>query len=735
MPNIPELTSLVNSIVAQRSAQLPQIEAQLNKLQQIEAALKDLKSFSNNPDFESVFSTIPIDKTFATIAQAKRVLERALQRLGRTNSSIAVAGKARQGKSQLLQMLTGLGNEQIPTGDTNVCTAARSRIINDPNNQSATVHFLSQREFLEKKIWPAFEDDPNRKEALGLSPSPESVQLFLSNPLPELTDASPSRCKFYEALKKIRDDINADPSIAAKLGSAPAQVSLSEVAKYVTKDNDELPNYYHVVDYVDILTPFAVGLPDGIVVFDLPGLGEMTPDIRETALSAIKNDADIVLFLRKLDTDGDAWKEEDLETFDMLSKICQDEDIQPNNWVFLILNLDTRPSDNNEKNVESMLHNVPKGYTPVVCNCGSQDAVRSMISDNMQTLLTNAENIDSACVCRAKMSMELSIQAAKEALSMMIETVKNSAQSGLDIDEKFEDFKADLRTSFKAEVKERIGDLEDCIRKSLQEHFMEVYNTMEEYYKQMDDAQDEFPADFPTFTPKKLVQQFKGGRGSDEVVNEAIRSQLRSIVELMKKPLTQSCEEIRSIYLDRMAELIVHNNPVIQKVIELNNSSSETTSEEKLNSIAKAVGRIESISTSGIIAALNNLLGLNLTYEQQILPIVYENPSILDFDPYYKGTDEKPPILRKLKETINYKFQGDFNTQKDALYNWLKEKSEEIISALLENHEDCPIFRIAHIIYLIIAANYRNFVNQFIWSKTIEKEWRDYYNNQKAVLW
>ena len=730
-----ELTSLVNGIVTQRSAKLPQIEAQLKKLQQIEAKLNNLKLFSGNADFESAFAAIPFDKTFARIAQAKRALERAQQRLARTNIRIAVAGKARQGKSQLLQMLTGLGNEQIPTGDTTFCTAARSRIINTPSNPSATVHFLSESDFLEKKIWPSYLSDPGRNDALGLSPRPGSIQAFLSSPLPELSaeNTIPSKREFYDALKKTRDDMCADSTIAAMLGSAPLQVSLSEVAKYVTKDKDELPNYYHVVDYVEIHTPFTVGLPDGMEVFDLPGLGEMTANIRETMLNAVKNDADIVLFLRKPVTGGDGWKADDYEAFDMLKEIYRDEGIQPNDWVSLILNLDTRPTNNNEKNVESLRATAPNDFNPIVCNCGSQEAVRKIISENMQSLLANAERIDSVCIQRASTDFSQAMESAK-GIHSQLEAAKGNVSSSQEVsdlfDKKFKKFMGDLRFPFQKDIDVQFASLHENIKNYLQEQFLKAYQTMEDYYKD-NEANEEFPAEFPIFSRKWIEILFKGSEGPIKVVEESVRNQLWSIVELMRNQMTESCETIREFYFNEMIKLIVDGNEAIQNLVKQENASSDTTSEEKLISIANAIERIKGISAPKIIAALKDLLKLKFSYEDHILPIFYDNPTVLDFDPSY-GTRN----YKSFKDALDSdSFKNDLDRRRDALYNWMKETSEEILASMLNDRENSPNLTISHNIILIIKANYRNFANQFIWGETVEKEWKAYANNQKFVLW
>ena len=740
MSNNSELTLLVEGIVNQRSVKLPQIEAQIEKLNQIETALYDLMSFSNSSNYSNAFATIPFDKTFSQIAHAKQALNRAYQRLNRKNIRIAVAGKARQGKSQLLQMLTGLGNEQIPAGSGTCCTAVRSRIINTRNNQSATVHFFTHADFLEKKIWPAYRDVSERSDSLGLSPKPNSVQEFLSVPLPKLSDKPlATKSKLYSSLETIHNDLSADPSIVSKLGMPPLDVPLADVVNYVTKDNAKLPNYYHVVNYVEIRKPFAVGMPDNMEVFDLPGLGEIAPNVRQTMLNAVKNDADIVFFLHRPTPGGSDWLDDITDNLDMISEIYNNEGIDPNEWISLILNLDRRPASNNESNVESMRSTAPRGFNPIVCDCGSREAVRSMISDNMQTLLTNARKIDNVCINRANIEFNQAVEAAKDVHSKL-ETTKGDVFSSQEINKlfkiKFEEFKAKLRSPFKSKIDEQIASLQEKIKNHLEEQFMNVYRKMEDFYKgnedrEIEDAIVAFPADFPIFSRKRIENKIAGENGPDTVIEEAVRNQLWSIVELMRSLMTQSCDKIRELYLDEMVKLIVDGNEAIKSVLQQENASPDAASKEKLTRIKNAIERVEGISTHKITEALNELLNLSFNYEQHILPIFYDNPSVLDFDPCYGSRNYK-----NFKETFERDdYKSDWSKQRDALYNWMKETSLEIISSMLNDREDSPSAAISHNIFLIIKANYRQFVNQFIWGETVEDEWLAYADNQKFVLW
>ncbi len=63
----------------------------------------------------------------AKLREAFRNIE---ERFSRKTINIAVIGGARQGKSKLLQTISGLSNEVIPAFDTSDCTGATSMIKN-----------------------------------------------------------------------------------------------------------------------------------------------------------------------------------------------------------------------------------------------------------------------------------------------------------------------------------------------------------------------------------------------------------------------------------------------------------------------------------------------------------------------------------------------------------------------------------------------------------------------------
>ena len=74
-------------------------------------------------------------------------------RFNRNTINIGVIGRAGQGKSRLLQSLTGLSSNEIPTGDRGHCTGVRSTILHQPGiDIYGEITFHSEASFLQEVI-------------------------------------------------------------------------------------------------------------------------------------------------------------------------------------------------------------------------------------------------------------------------------------------------------------------------------------------------------------------------------------------------------------------------------------------------------------------------------------------------------------------------------------------------------------------------------------------------------
>lgn len=726
------ITAIAEKIKEERLAKKSEVDAKADKLQAMEDAVREALAAKSLIADVAAFESIPFSTALDAIGKAKVAVEKAEKRLGKESVNIGVAGKARQGKSQLLQMLTGLQNEQIPTGDGSFCTAARSEITNTKHPR-AFVHYLTQENFMEKRVLPAFARRGSGDGALGLAPTPLSLSSFLESPLPQITSPTPSEAKYYAELKNLHEAFRQNPALRGFLGRDRDEVEMASLRKYVTKDKGD--NDFYVVDHVQIEAPFAVDLPQGMKVFDLPGLGEMTVNIRESMLESVTSDADIILLLRKPKVDSEVWEEDDYKIGDMLHSVYQDANVMLNDWVLLVLNRDSRPGHDNLKGVDGLKDSkdIPKGLTPVVCDCGKPEEVRRMVVENMHALIQRIACIDNVYTGRVEEAYKTAKSAVRSvADAFAAATAHTIAEtSGFDEVTHMEQFWGDLRAPFKIPVEKQLEGMQEKFRDALKTAFASAYAEMKRIYEEHEaDSGAAFPLEFPVFTKQQLVRFLRGGRGTKENIDRAARNQFAAVVEFLRNELKGCCDKLRALYLENVVQSVTKDNVAIQSLLSTVSEQEIATPEAVFLSLK---GRLEegSKSVKNIVAALDNLLRYDVSYETQLLPFLFDEQELIDkFEPYSPLSD-----LGELATYLDKEFAGNYTEQANILFNSMKNYSFNWIAPLANARSEGPCKKVSEGIMRVAKANYRNFIAMFVWGEETEVEWRNYIHDNIATLW
>ena len=179
--NLHRLSDTIEKIETKRNHLLENIEDSriLSKLEEI--------------NFSTVFNGITTELN---------ALNKLQSRFARKTLNIGVVGRARQGKSRLLQSLTGLSKAEIPDGDDQHCTGVRSNIYHRPGIETyAEVYFHTEHSFLSEVIAPYYQE-------LNLGSIPSSIEAFSNSPLPELLSEKTIDKAKYKHLCKYRLYIN-----------------------------------------------------------------------------------------------------------------------------------------------------------------------------------------------------------------------------------------------------------------------------------------------------------------------------------------------------------------------------------------------------------------------------------------------------------------------------------------------------------------------------------------------
>jgi len=286
------------------------LSALSSELQRVEERHHYLIQHFPSPKLKSLSLSTLQDKILFEIEGLKKLRSR----FSRNTLNIGVVGRARQGKSRLIQSLTGLSAKVIPDGERQHCTGVRSTIYHQPNIELyAEVWFHSERSFLNEVIRPYY-------EVLQLGSPPKTLGGFADNFLPNLPSSMHDHAEPRAKYEHLRRYINNIPRYRHLLDStSPQRIGIEEILEFVAQDTinggRSYFNYLAVKD-VKIFCPFPKEDIGQIALVDMPGLGDTGVGDEERLLKTLSEDVDIVLFVRMPHSTGDSWMDIDVRFYD-----------------------------------------------------------------------------------------------------------------------------------------------------------------------------------------------------------------------------------------------------------------------------------------------------------------------------------------------------------------------------------------------------------------------------------
>jgi hypothetical protein len=314
-------------------------------------------------------------------------LERLYNRFSRNTLNIAVIGRARQGKSRLLQTITGLSTEEIPDGNLQFCTGVRSDIVNDPQAEDAyaRVHFLPESRFMQENIIPYFDE---LQKYLSNFARPTTVYDFKDIPLPE---AEPLKVTPEEAtqialhLQHLKDLQEHLPEYQNFLGKSPQSILRGEIREYVAQDNKEGKRVFFkhmAVDKVEIFCRFPNSDVGKLRLIDLPGLGDTRIGDVERVVKALSDQVDLVFFLSKPSNTGAGWQDNEVHLYSQARKALG-EKLPIERWAFWVFNHDKHADNALQcKTLKDTMDNAHINVSgTVIVDCTDPDEVSKKLID------------------------------------------------------------------------------------------------------------------------------------------------------------------------------------------------------------------------------------------------------------------------------------------------------------------------------------------------------------------
>lgn len=412
--NVTTRARKIASIIEKRRPLAQKIEKVETNLKSLSSALGYLENHRNDllarVDDLNVggrLKEIDLARIQLTIAAELEALKKLKVRFYRNTLNIGVVGRARQGKSRLLQSLTGLTAAEIPDGDRQHCTGVRSTIHHNPNVETyGEVWFHSERSFLDEVISPYY-------EKLRLGSKPLTITEFASKPLPPLPKDLPGYAEpgaMYEHLSRYHTHFHKYHRLLQE--PSPRRISRDEIREYVaqdTSDGQRMFFNYLAVREVKIVCPFPNLDVGQIALVDMPGLGDTGVGDEERLIKTLGQDVDAVLFVRMPKSSGDYWADVDVRLYDTARSALVDLPIEL--WSFIILNRTYSKSKNgdNSNNCQDLADTLNEKHIQaincLIANCANSEASSKVLDEVLDYLATKITSLDEkyASTCQERL--------------------------------------------------------------------------------------------------------------------------------------------------------------------------------------------------------------------------------------------------------------------------------------------------------------------------------------------
>jgi hypothetical protein len=297
-----DVNAQISAIVAVRHEQLPVIRERIDQWLRLDQQLAVLTVALAEAGERSIdrFTEARVSEARSSVAEMLERLRALEARFARSTVNVGVSGSARVGKSTVLQSITGLGDEQIPTGTGIPVTAVRSRIYHaDHSRALVSLHTFDtfRRDVLEPLHL-----------ALTLAAVPAGVDEFRTWPYPatieEHLGADAESAELAAQLTRLREIQQALPTFADDLTGGDREVPLADLRQYVAYPNageraapGGARHRYLAVREVMIECPFPAAAVSRLGLVDLPGLGEADTNSDARHVANLRGDVDVVVMV------------------------------------------------------------------------------------------------------------------------------------------------------------------------------------------------------------------------------------------------------------------------------------------------------------------------------------------------------------------------------------------------------------------------------------------------------
>ncbi|RKZ41700.1 MAG: hypothetical protein DRQ49_04260 [Gammaproteobacteria bacterium] len=671
---------------------LAELEMQMDSLQQMaEEVLAEADEIPQ--DIASLTSKIAtyIGGPQEEMAHLNASIISLTKRFSKETINIGVAGKARQGKSTLLQKISGLSNKEIPTSDELPCTGTKSKIYHSEDDAYAKIEFYSKEEFLKEILHPYF-------DKLKIS-KPFSLKRF-GEPLSELNNNLSKDRNLDKAIyEKLAFIHSAFSSYAELLSKPPKTLELEEILNYVTQGKGR--TRYLAVKSADIYTKFPNHDVTGLCLVDLPGL-EAAQGHEMKLVSSLEHEVDAVIFVKSPDVLGTDWEQADYNVFDLVDNAVREVELA--NRLFIVLN--EKNDGSNKKQVQLLKEQPPETYSKpriLTADCSDAQAVE--------------EKVFSVVLQHIEKKLESTDQQYIKALADKMENIlKRLTQAFTPALASFSTTNADLtrERKYRALSEQFIKDLTKGLEKLVLDVQQEL-NISEEFKEKVEEICEAAKQNAPIPGKDELAEQYLEYSGWKGVVGEELNYLRAYLTEFLA---TQLDEYLQTKINNTLRQVLKRIFPkVLQKILPQNQDSQA----EPRTLILEFQDLLDRAEHSNIYNTFSYIRKFNFSYHSHF---------------HYRVREEMGLLSTYSSESV------DDIVPNDATRANFLEKAEEI-SRGLDSHYQQTIYQLRKKFSEKMQTDPANAIlalveeakDRLVRAKGIKDEWKSFLDPIREQLW
>lgn len=665
--------------------------------------------FQNDPNLETRINAASPETVKKHLETCLAECSRLQERFGRDTINISVIGRARQGKSTLLQAISGLEDSVIPAAGGSHCTGTTSVICNEPGTDTAHAEVVF---YTEDEIVKQVKD---YIEAIGLSANvttfggiPRLQSIIDEYVRDKCAGMDGSKLSWFTHLQKYVEHYSEYSEYVSR-GTIPAREG--DIRSWVAqKDANGVLTYkYLAVKEVRIYKEFHFAEAGRIVLVDTIGLGDTALGIEKKMLNTLQNNSDAAVVVRMPAPKGggDYWGKGDVELYDLIHKSIGEK--MMDNWLFFVLN--ERNPEGNKENFNAVRdgmssRNLHFADLFVVDCCNKEVVKNDLLTPILEHLSKNLADVDKELIadvnkelCTCRQAYNLLYESVNAIISNSPANYQNVQTFGL---YKWDTMQGELDKSLVAVYggyRETRNEACPLVEDEANKKIEELYNFIaaEDWYK------DQM---YRGINPSKAY--------SDGL--DILRSGISASFEDLNTNTLQPLQEVLKI---QVVELL--HEGALWKNIPLQSSTTEYATIEWLECFAE-----EKLKRK--FPRLYDAVCFILSYEISIADLldykVESSLSVLDTEP---GAPDFKPLDYETAKRFGYLEDKESTAHFiwDSTINLLPEVTEKLKGAF-SSYNLIP----SHSLY----ARIRKFKEKFF-SQEAKKQLRDFYIIYSTIIW